>query len=81
MASKPPVAAPKASKRIVAPGRTITQDGKHFGPGDAVMLDEDDAARFEALGFILSPDGTQTAPGTDGPAVNVVDGVQIKPKG
>lgn len=64
----------KGSTYIIAPGRTI--DGKL--PGDEVTLSDADAERFRDFGFILADDGSRVVP-TGGPAVNVEDGVQIKP--
>ena len=64
----------KTRKYTVAPGRTV--DGK--GPGEKVDLIDTDYDRFLQLGFVLDKDGKQRFI-TDGPAVNVVDGVQIKP--
>ena len=61
----------------VAAGRTVIgDDGKSYGPGQEVSLNEADAERCIALGFILDEDGA-TVVRADGPAVNVEDGVQI----
>lgn len=70
-------AAPETSNLdtyTVAPGRTV--DGKQ--PGEPVELNEADAERLLGLGFILDVDGKQRF-ATEGPAVNVDGGVQIKP--
>lgn len=64
---------PVGGGHVIAPGRTV--DGK--GPGETVHLDEADAKRFVELGFVLDKDGGQRVP-TEGPAVNVEDGVQVK---
>lgn len=69
-----PAAAPAAAAAptfTVAPGRTITADGKHYGPGDKVPLtDPEEIERFTALGFILGADGSR-AVAASGPAVLV----------
>lgn len=65
-----------AGTYTVAPGRHVSDaDGSH-GPGESCKLDEKDAKRMLALGFILDTDGTIVVR-ADGPAVNVEDGVQI----
>jgi hypothetical protein len=59
---------------VVAPGRTV--DGK-LHP-DTVELSDADAKRFVELGFVLDKDGVRRV-SEGGPAVNVEDGVQVKP--
>lgn len=61
---------------IVAPGRTVVTGDGAFGPGKKVKLDDKDAERFRNLGYLLADDGSVFVQ-TDGPAVNVEDGVQI----
>ncbi len=63
------------SPYIVAKGHTI--DGKM--PGDTVNLSETDAERLLGLGFLLDEEGNQLIATGAGPAVNVEDGVEIKP--
>lgn len=70
-------AAVKLEAHIVAPGRTVATDDGDVGPGGEVMLDPREAKRLGKLGFLVGEDGT-VALNTNGPAVNVDDGVQVK---
>lgn len=68
--------ASSATSYTVAPGCTV--GGK--GPGETIDLDSDEAVRLRKLGFLLDEDGKRRFM-ADGPAVNVEDGVEIKPVG
>lgn len=70
--------AAKQSTYTVANGRTvITEDGEK-GPSSKISLDAEEAARLIARGFLLDESGAVIISAA-GPAVNVVDGVQITP--
>lgn len=66
----------KAGEYTVAPNRTVVTADGSFGPGQAVNLDDKDAKRFRDLGFLLT-DGGAVLTQTDGPAVNVENGIQV----
>ncbi len=70
--------AAKQSTYTVAPGRTVITDAGEQGPGSKITLDTDEAARLTARGFLLDESGA-VAVSVSGPAVNVVDGVQVSP--
>jgi len=70
----------KRGSYVVAPGRTVMDhDGENIGPGGKVNLTADEATRLLKHGFILDKDGAIVVQ-TDGPAVNVDEGVQIAPE-
>jgi hypothetical protein len=54
----------------VAPGRSFTHDGKHFGPGDEVKnYPIEEGERWRDLGFFVGEDGKIRVRQADGPAV------------
>ena len=79
MATKDAADAAKKTLNLytVAPGRTVITDDGTSGPGEDVLLDDDEAKRFRELGFILAEDGTPVIR-TDGPAT--VAGAEIVEK-
>lgn len=70
--------AAKQSTYTVANGRTVVTEKGDNGPGSKVVLDAEEAERLIARGFLLDESGTVTI-SSSGPAVNVVDGVQVTP--
>lgn len=69
----------KKGSYLVAPGRTVMgDDGESFGPGGKVSLTAAEATSLLKHGFIVDKDGAVVIQ-TDGPAVNVDEGVQIAP--
>lgn len=70
--------AAKQSTYTVANGRTVVTDKGENGPGSKIMLDTEEGERLIVRGFLLDESGQVTL-STSGPAVNVVDGVQVTP--
>lgn len=70
--------AAKQCTYTVAKGRTVVTDDGEQGPGSRIALDDDEARRLILRGFILDETGAVTILNS-GPAVNVVDGVQVTP--
>ena len=62
----------------VAPQRTVSAEDRDYGPGEKVILEEAEGTRLTKLGYLVGEDGSVAIP-TNGPAVNVEDGVQIEP--
>ncbi len=50
------VEAPRSVKIVVAPRRTVVQDGKAHGPSAALHVSEADAEMLRAAGFVVSAD-------------------------
>ena len=73
---------------VVAPRRTLrvddqhrTQNVKHHGPGSVVYLDEVEAKRLRALGYVTDPQGGYEPVAADGPNVeSLEDGAADQPK-
>jgi hypothetical protein len=64
------------SYAVVAAGRTVVVDGRHYGPGEEVDLPADEVERLRAIGFI-APAVQPPAPVAEGLSVTVTDGPNV----
>lgn len=69
-------AAEKPARATVARGRTVTIDGKNFGPGEEVSLPADEIKQLRASGHLATP-GVVEAPRGDGPVFSPDDGPTV----
>lgn len=65
---------------VVASGHTVSEAGKNYGPGQTVTVEEGEAERLLALGFLVKPDAPVIPTGdgptftpSGGPSVSVVE--------
>lgn len=72
------MAAPeKGARATVSRGRTVTVDGKAYGPGEEVSLPSAEIAQLRKAGFLVTP-GEVELPRGDGPVFSPEDGPTIK---
>jgi hypothetical protein len=67
----------KGARATVARGRTVSVDGKSYGPGEEVTLAAGEIAQLRKAGFLTSP-GEVELPRGDGPVFSPSDGPTIK---
>lgn len=68
--------AEKPARATVARGRTVTVDGKNFGPGEEVSLPADEIKQLRISGHLTTP-GVVEPPRGDGPVFSPEDGPTV----
>ncbi|TCK39652.1 hypothetical protein B0G84_4992 [Paraburkholderia sp. BL8N3] len=67
----------KGARATVARGRTVSIDGKTYGPGEEVSLAPAEIAQLRKSGFLTTP-GEVELPRGEGPMFSPSDGPTIK---
>lgn len=69
--------AEKKVEHVVASGRTVRVDGKHYGPGAKVAVSAEDAKHLLERGFLHNPKAEAANVG-NGPTFAAEDGPSIQ---
>lgn len=67
----------KVEKAIVAKGRTVRIEAKHYGPGEEVSLPAEEINTLRQLGYLVDPQAKEIPAGS-GPTFNSKDGPSVQ---